>query len=165
MASGATVKPSLLFFRKFTEEEANSYADITAKAKGTVAEKYKKETDLLETQLKLRGKDALSKEKKIECRTKLKTIREKIATEVKMLVKEEFDYEIPIAEVQKAGISTTGAEIENELVPLLEEFTPYRKEVNLWDIPIKGIKYRIDDEGNMFRYRDASDIISAEEEF
>mgnify|MGYP002625601136 CR=1 FL=1 len=151
MASGATVKPSLLFFRKFTEEEVATYADITAKAEAIVAGKYKEQTDILEEQLKLRGKEALSKEQKAECRAKLKVLREKMEAEVKAMVKEEFDYEIPIAEVQKAGISTTGAEIENELVPLAEEFIPYRKEINLWDINIKSTHYNISEDGKVTR--------------
>lgn len=60
-----------------------------------------------------------------------KQIEEQRRSEIKAKIKERFDYEIPIAEVQKAGISTTGASIENELIPLAEEFTPYRKEMNL----------------------------------
>ena len=151
MASGATVKPSLLFFRKFTEEEVKNYADITAKAEATIAGKYKEQTCILEEQLKLRGKEALSKEQKTECRAKLKVLHEKIEAEVKAIVKEEFNYEIPIAEVQKAGISTTGAEIENELVPLAEEYMPYRKENNLWEVHKQTIQYNINDDGTVMR--------------
>ena len=159
MASGATVKPSLLFFRKFTKEESENYAEITAKAKNTVTEKYKEQTDELEAQLKLRGKDALSKEQKADVRAKLKTIREKITAEVKIMVKEHFNYEIPIAEVQKAGISTTGAEIENELIPLAEEFTPYRKESNLWDINIKTTHYDVNDDGVVTYKRESENTV------
>lgn len=153
IASGATVKPSLLFFRKFTEEETNNYADITKKSEATVEEKYKGQTDAIENQLKLRGKEALSKEQKSECRAKLKVIREKMAKEIKAMVKEKFDYEIPIAEVQKAGISSTGAEIENELIPLEEEFTLYRKEVNLWDVNVTSTQYDISDDGEVKRVK------------
>ena len=35
-------------------------------------------------------------------------------------------------EVDKAGISTTGAPIENELVPVAEEFKKYRIKNKLW---------------------------------
>ena len=85
--------------------------------------------------------------------------------EIKSIVKEQFDYEIPIAEVQKAGISSTGAEIENELIPLAQEFAPYRIENNLWGVPIKSVKYRTDDDGNTFRYRMTDDILSEPEVF
>ncbi len=85
--------------------------------------------------------------------------------EVKAVVKEKFDYEIPIAEIQKAGISTTGAEIENDLIPLAKEYTPYRIENNLWGVPIKKIGYKTDDEGYTFRYRMTDGIVSEPEPF
>ena len=165
IASGATVKPSLLFFKKFTEEEAFEYSQISNQAQMSVSSKYEDDVNELEGMLKLRGKDALSKEEKKTCRAKLKTIQEKMAAEIKSIVKEQFDYEIPIAEVQKAGISSTGAEIENELIPLAKEFAPYRIENRLWRVPIKSVKYRIDDEGNTFRYRMTDEILSEPEMF
>ncbi len=165
IASGATVKPSLLFFKKFTEKEAELYSKFLHQAQKTTTSKYKDEIKGLEERLKLRGKEALTKEEKKACRAKLKALMEKIDSEVKSIVKEKFDYEIPIAEVQKAGISSTGAEIENELVPLAKEFTPYRVENKLWGVPIKSVKYRIDDDGNTFRYRMTDNILSEPEAF
>ena len=165
IASGATVKPSLLFFKKFTEEEAFEYSQSSHQAQMSVSFKYEDEVNELERKLELRGKDALTKEEKNVCRTKLKTLRERMAEEVKLIIKEQFDYEIPIAEVQKAGISTTGAAIENELVPLAEEFTPYRKEMKLWDVPIKETKYNLSDDGYVYRIRMADNIVSEPEVF
>ena len=160
IASGATVKPSLLFFKKFTEEDAFEYSQILHQAQMTISAKYENEVRELEEKLQLKGKDALTKDEKKTCRKKLKVITEKIEIEVKKIVKEKFDYEIPIAEIQKAGISSTGAEIDNELIPLEKEFTPYRIENNLWGIPIKSVKYRIDEDGNAFRYRMTDNIVS-----
>lgn len=165
VASGATVKPSLLFFKKFTEEESAAYSQIQSLAQSEVALKYQKEVESLKEKLKKRGNEAPSKEEKKVCRAKLKTLQEKIEAEVKTIVKEKFDYEIPIAEIQKAGISTTGAEIENELIPLAKEFTPYRIENKLWNVPFKTIKYRTDEDGNTFRYRETEDIVSEPEPF
>ena len=165
IASGATVKPSLLFFKKFTEEEANTYAQIVRQSEIMVFSKYKDEIKRLEEKIKLRGKDALTKEDKKLYRTKLKVLNEKIDDEVKSMVKEHFSYEIPIAEIQKAGISSTGTEIENELIPLEKEFTPYRIDSKLWDVAIKSIKYKIDDDGNTFRFRMTDDILSEPEQF
>ena len=122
IASGATVKPSLLFFKKFTEEEASAYSQIQNQAQLEVATKYQKEINSIKEKLKLRGSEAPSKEEKKIYRSKLKALQEKIETEVKTIVKEKFDYKIPIAEIQKAGISTTGKEIENELIPLVSIF-------------------------------------------
>lgn len=76
-----------------------------------------------------------------------------IENEIKALVKERFDYVIPIAEVQKAGISTTGAKIENELEPLEKEFTEYRKENKLWEKHVRATKYNVSDDGTMLRTR------------
>ena len=165
IASGATVKPSLLFFKKFTEEEAFEFSQILHQAYMDVSSKYEDEVSELEEKIKLRGKDALTKEDKKACRAKLKAIQERMEAEIKSIVKEQFDYEIPIAEVQKAGISSTGAEIENELIPLAQEFAPYRIGNKLWGVPIKSVKYRTDDDGNTFRYRMTDDILSEPEVF
>ena len=163
IASGATVKPSLLFFKKFTKEETFEYSHILHQAQMTISAKYENEVRELEENLQLKGKDALTKDEKKTCRKKLKVITEKIEIEVKKIVKEKFDYEIPIAEIQKAGISSTGAEIDNELIPLAKEFTPYRVENKLWSVPIKSVKYRIDEDGNTFRFRMTDNIVSESE--
>lgn len=165
IASGATVKPSLLFFKKFTEEEATTYSQIQNQAQSEFALRYQKEVENLKEKLKQRGNEAPLKEEKKIYRAKLKALQEKIEAEVKTIVKEKFDYEIPIAEIQKAGISTTGTEIENELIPLTKEFTPYRIENKLWDVPFKAIKYQTDEDGNAFRYRETEDIVSEPESF
>ena len=149
IASGATVKPSLLFFKKFTEEEASQYENIRANATKKVDSKYSDELTSIEELLAKRGKEALPKDKKRELNTKKKQIIEQKTTEIREIIKDEFDYEIPIAEVQKAGISTTGAEIENELKPLAEEYTPYRREMNLWDVPVKETQYNRFENGNI----------------
>lgn len=164
IASGATVKPSLLFFKKFTQEEAAGYEKIKKAATKTVNAQYADELASIDEQLSKRGKDALPKEEKKVLNAKKKAINEQIDSEIKAKVKEKFDYEIPIAEVQKAGISTTGAAIENELIPLAEEFTPYRKEMNLWEVPDKSVKYDLSDDGNIYRCQIESDICVSEPE-
>ena len=118
MASGATVKPSLLFFKKFTDEETRQYEKIIKEAEKVANKKYESET-----------KGAL--------KSKQKEIQTKIDSEIKALVKKEFGYQIAMAKIEKAGISTTGQEIENELIPLEKEFTKYRKTVNLWNNTFK----------------------------
>lgn len=102
IASGATVKPSLIFFKKFTLEEEKEYKNAKKKAK---------------------DKD-----------------------EIKQL----FDYKIPYAKVDKAGITTTGGECENELIDLIKEYTPYRKENKLWDETSIKYTYEIVDD-KLFR--------------
>lgn len=164
IASGATVKPSLLFFKKFTDEETKQYENIKANATIKVDAKFSDELDSIDSQLAKRGKDAVSKEEKKILNAKKKQINEQKAAEVKAIIKEKFDYEVPIAEVQKAGISTTGAAIENELVPLADEFTQYRKGNNLWDVPVKETSYSVDG-GKIYRIRVADSIVSEPEVF
>ena len=151
IASGATVKPSLLFFRKFTEEEATLYATITDDARAEAVAPYLSELEDIDLKLATRGKDAVSKEDKKRLKIRRKDIETIIETETKKLVKERFDYQIPIAEVQKAGISTTGAPIENELLPLETEYTEYRKEHSLWMQKAKQVTYTLDKNGNIVR--------------
>lgn len=165
IASGATVKPSLVFLKKFDEEESMQHQNIVHRATSIVDEKYAIELQNIDSQLAKRGKQAVSKEEKKSLKAARKRIEEQKQVEIKAIVKEQFDYEIPIAEVKKAGISTTGAAIENELIPLAEEFTPYRKACNLWKVPIKSTSYTLQDDGSMMRIRMADNIVSEPEPF
>lgn len=153
MAAGATVKPSLLFFKKFTENEAEEYNRIYIQVSHEVEAKYDEEMTGIDVKLAKRGKEALTKDEKKSLRSRKKELTALIENEIKVLVKERFDYVIPIAEVQKAGISTTGAKIENELEPLEKEFTEYRKENKLWEKHVKATKYNVSDDGTMLRTR------------
>ena len=153
MAAGATVKPSLLFFKKFTEDEAEEYNRIYIQVSHEVEAKYDEEMTDIDVKLAKRGKEALTKDEKKSLRSRKKELTVLIENEIKALVKERFDYVIPIAEVQKAGISTTGAKIENELEPLEKEFAEYRKENKLWEKHVKTTKYNVSDDGTMLRTR------------
>jgi len=151
IASGATVKPSLLFFKKFTKDESNEWKRISKKAKEDINGKYDVKLRPLEEKLKLQGKEAPSAKEKKELRKQLKELQNRIEAETKTLIKKDFDYQIPIAEVEKAGISTTGSEIENELIPLCKEFTEYRKQNKLWYNNSGIVSYKVMDDGKMFR--------------
>lgn len=151
IASGATVKPSLLFFKKFTEEEATEWNRIAKKAKTEITKKYETQIKPIEQKLALRGKEAIPVKEKKELKKQLKELQIKKEFEIKAQVKKDFDYQIPIAEVEKAGISTTGAEIENELIPLCKEFTNYRKQKQLWENKFNSIQYEVMEDGKMFR--------------
>ena len=56
MAAGATVKPSLLFFKKFTENEAEEYNRIYIQASHEVEAKYDEEMTDIDAKLAKRGK-------------------------------------------------------------------------------------------------------------
>lgn len=143
MASGATVKPSLMFFKKFTAEEVAQYEQAKTTAYEQVTAKYAE--GLAALNAFIADKNNPSSEVKVK-KAELKALNVKIAEEVKPIVKQLFDYQIPIAQVQKAGITTTGAECENELEELLKEYAPYRKEHKLWEATAKRYEYKV--EGN-----------------
>ncbi|PZQ07439.1 MAG: DNA methyltransferase [Aliarcobacter butzleri] len=133
ISSGATVKTSLVFLKKFTQEEAKEYETIKKEVTKDIRAKYAKDIDSIKEILKLRGKEALSAtEKKIK-NSELKELETKRDNEIKEIIKQKFDYEIPISDIKKAGITTTGAETDNELPELLKIYTEYRKANNLWE--------------------------------
>jgi type I restriction enzyme M protein len=142
MKSGATVKSSLVFLKKFTKEEAKQWKDYTAQATKTVKAKYKEELEEIKNKLALRGKDALDAATKKELRQQKKKIEAQIQEEIKAIVKEKFDYDIPIATVEKAGISSTGGVIDNELTDIQTEYTPYRLKNELWKELKPKFKYK-----------------------
>lgn len=165
MASGATVKPSLLFFKKFTEKEAKEFKKIENEAAKEVDAKYFDELAAIESQLEKRGKESVSKDDKKKLNARKKKIDEDKALEIRRIVKDKFDYEIPVAEIQKAGISSIGAPIDNELIPLAEEYSPYRKENHLWDVPIKEIKYNMVENDKIYRVRIVNGKVAEPEVF
>ena len=146
IASGATVKPSLLFFKKFTDEESKNYKNIKNEVTLSINTRYQEQLSLIEEKLSLKGKEALNSEEKKRLRSDKKVLEEKIESEIKAQIKEKFNYEIPIAEIEKAGISTTGAIIENELEPLQEEFKIYKENNNFWSSKKQEYIYKIEDE-------------------
>jgi type I restriction enzyme M protein len=164
IASGATVKPSLLFFKKFTEDEAEQWYDVAAKVERQITGKYELQVKAIVTKLELKGEKAPSTDEKKKLRSELKQIEDVKIGEIRALVKKGFNYQIPIAEVEKAGISTTGAQIENELVPLAKEFSKYRKENILWETRIREIKYQTNNE-EFYRIRLLNDVASEPEIF
>jgi len=144
IASGATVKPSLLFFKKFTDKEAKKYDEVKKKATETINSKYKKELESIDKQLAKKGKEALNSTEKKKLRKEKKELEKKIEVEIKAEIKKEFSYEISMAKVEKAGISTTGAKIENQLIPLHKAFKTYKDNNNLWYSNKQEFNYKID---------------------
>ena len=151
IASGATVKPSLLFFKKFTEEEAKQYNSLSTKAEKEIKKKYQPEIKQILEKLELKGKQAPDADAKKQLKAELRLIEEKILSETKAFIKSHFSYSIPIAEVEKAGISSTGSKIENELEPLAEEFKSYRNQNQLWDNKFKKVKYEVLEDDKIYR--------------
>ncbi|MBN8852777.1 MAG: N-6 DNA methylase [Sphingobacteriales bacterium 50-39] len=158
IASGATVKPSLLFLKKFTEEEAIHYEEtiklVTKEVKHKhkpKVEKLKKDFEMQQTRLKANKNATELKNLNAKYKEALRELGDLISIEIKVSVKEKLDYSIPVIEVEKAGISSTGAPCENELEDVAKEFRAYRESTGLWQKTKKEVTYPIDEEGNMFR--------------
>lgn len=141
MASGATVKPSLMFFKKFTKEEALQYEDAKTKAYDKIKEKYAEQITELKTFID--NKENSRSEIKVK-KSELKALELQIEQEVKPIIKQMFDYQIPIAQVEKAGITSTGSQCENELEELLVEYTKYREEHKLWESTPNYMEYKFE---------------------
>ncbi|TXI93814.1 MAG: DNA methyltransferase [Neisseriales bacterium] len=132
-SSGATVKTSLVFLKKFDIEEQEQYDEICIQAKLEVMTKYKAELDYIDSELAKKGQEKLTTVEKKKLQADRKLIENKIAEETLQLVKIRFDYQIPIAEIGDAGITTTGAQSKgNQLFSLLAEFKQYQQENKLW---------------------------------
>lgn len=137
IASGATIKPSLLFFKRFTEEERKQYAEAKNKAVKAVDKEFEPQVNEIEIKY--------ANDKKAKTKA-LKDIEAKKEAEIKEKTKELFNYEIPIVQVEKAGITTTGAKCENELEDVAVEFKNYRDLKGLWTVNKPNISYKIDGE-------------------
>ena len=153
-------KSSLVFFKRFTEEEEKQYADCKRKAYLECYEKYKDEADklladhqaLVDTG-KSRSKDARA------IRSRLAAISSAAEEDAKPLVKEYFDYEIPIAKVNDAGITSTGsASAGNQLPTLEKEYANYRKGKKLWTEKQKEVTYRVNDSGDVVRVLNSEEV-------
>lgn len=131
VSSGATVKTSLVFLKKFTEEEKNEYNSLLEDGKKVSIAKYADEIELIKNSLAPKSK--ISAEKKKQNKAKLKSLVEKANYDTEEFVREKFDYEVPISDIQKAGITTTGEQGENDLPKLLKEYNEYRIKNKLWN--------------------------------
>lgn len=99
ISSGATIKTSLLFLKKFTEEEAQLWNEISKNAQQQIHKKYMHRIQRIKDKLVLQG---LFKHDKKQLRNQLKVLNEKIKIEIKAKIKQEFDYPIPIAKIEKS---------------------------------------------------------------
>ncbi|WP_415274880.1 HsdM family class I SAM-dependent methyltransferase [Clostridium perfringens] len=154
-SSKATVKPSLVFLKKFTENEETEYNNAKLKAKEKIRMNYLSQIE--ELNLKISEIDSKDKKQKTKIDTankkqynrELKEIDKKIEEESKIVLKDFFDYEIAFAKVDKAGITNTGAECENELIEVLAEFRKYETENSIWEKLKIDYKYSLDEDGNL----------------
>ena len=199
IAAGATVKPSLVFMRKFTAEEEAEYTkckreavdEVTAlhqseidslnatiskcdamtdslkddlknaRARLKQAKKDKKDYSLIETEIKsilqeqMHNKDTKKATEKV-----LRDLLKQIENEAKPVIKKKFDYDIPIAKVEDAGITTTGAASEgNQLPALVKEYKEYRIENALWQLKNNAMTYSLNSDSLYCRIDDSKEAV------
>jgi len=124
ISSGASVKCSLLFLQKFTEEEQERFDETLAVARSEVSEKYREEISAERTRFETaieKAKKAQSTDIRFALQKDLKDYLKRMAalqlTEARQLLKVRLDYPIFMYEAGKVGISATGEEDQNELYP------------------------------------------------
>lgn len=128
MKSGASVKPSILFLRRFTLIEQQKYDETAKDVAQEVEAAYAKALGEIDHALC----SGVMPEKEKQLRQRKKQILQQIVKEKEHQLKVRMNYDIPVAKVKKAGIGSRGEVIENELVGLGKEFTKYRKKSHLW---------------------------------
>lgn len=198
IAAGATVKPSLVFMRKFTVKEEVEYAKCRKEAIDEVTAVHQSEIDSLNVaiadcsrmmeslkndlknarnQLKqlqkgrkslndiedeiesLLQKQRTNNTNKKNAEKALKELYKQIENEAKPVVKKKFDYNIPIAKVEDAGITTTGAASEgNQLPGLVEEYHNYSKKYSLWVSIEKKYSYGLTENGAYCCFVDGEEV-------
>lgn len=203
IAAGATVKPSLVFMRRFTNDEESEYANCKSEALAEVTALHQAEIDKLEatiakadalteslkddlkkaqTKLKQAKRDkknttsveteitTIKKEQadnrlnKKTAEKELKELYKQIDEETKPVVKKKFDYDIPIAKIDDAGITTTGAASEgNQLPQLVDEYSAYRIQNNLWPVLNNEIIYAMNTDGKYCRYIGSQEVVLNEQ--
>jgi type I restriction enzyme M protein len=186
IAAGATVKPSLVFMRRFTADEEAEYAKCKTEALDEARDLHRAEIDDLDTRYnncvdlveslkqdlkdmtallrkakKEKSKDVAryekqtvaikqqqidnSTEKKV-VEKQLKELEKKMIEDSKPIIKKEFDYDIPIAKIDDAGITTTGTASDgNQLPQLVREYSQYRTVNMLWTDQKNSYSYRMND--------------------
>lgn len=203
IAAGATVKPSLVFMRRFTNDEESEYANCKSEALAEVTALHQAEIDKLDatiakadalteslkddlkkakTKLKQAKKDkknttsveteitTIKKEQadnrlnKKTAEKELKELYKQIDEETKPVVKKKFDYDIPIAKIDDAGITTTGAASEgNQLPQLVDEYSDYRIQNNLWPVLNNETIYAMNTDGKYCRYIGSQEVVLNEQ--
>ena len=123
-SSGASVKASLLFLGKYTEEEAADFAAKRDKAAADVEAKYAPEIAANTAKLQAAidtAKAAKDREAHKAAQRQLSDYLAKMeetrTREARALLKERFEYPIFLYEAEKVGITATGEPDANELYP------------------------------------------------
>ncbi|WP_216329588.1 N-6 DNA methylase [Deinococcus aestuarii] len=122
LSSGATVKTSIVYLRKFTDEERRAYEAAQAAARAEVETRHQpervQEGARLARELQA-AKAACDKPKQAALKAERLAFEKRLAQaseqETRALTRERFDYPIFFYEAQRVGITSTGEPDRNEL--------------------------------------------------
>ena len=124
ISSGASVKCSLLFLSKFTEEEQGRFDELRKEAEAEVesrdeagleAELDRRHAEIEEAEAAGDGERRRILRKELAMFRRSTRLRQ--LAEARRLLKKRFDYPIFMYEATKVGISATGEDDKNELYP------------------------------------------------
>lgn len=126
ISSKASVKSSIIFLQKFTQDEKYNYEKISKE----VEEKYNKKILEIEKNYNPKIKEANKEDKKV-LKIELKKIIDEFVIQTKKEIKKAFNYPIFMAEVENSWITSTWAsDVEwNELPLVIQEYKKFQKEL------------------------------------
>lgn len=133
-SSGASVKCSILFLQKFSQEEQERWDFLLSKHNLDLEDSHKGKIDELNEIInykKPKGeKEAkFSSEAKKDAKKKLKDLQEQIAKEALSRTKQDFNYPIFMAEAESVGITSTGETGENVPNDFIDKYEKSKNEL------------------------------------
>lgn len=135
-STGANVKASLLFMKKFSENEAIKWKILLEESKKEFFAIQKEERDKLNKIIELKK---VSNEEKKEARKRIFELDKIVEQEGRQKAKEKFNYPVFMCEAEHVGITSTGEEGENEFAEILEQYLEFRNNPQAF-IEKQGIK-------------------------
>jgi type I restriction enzyme M protein len=125
-SSGAQVKASLLFLKKYSNDEKNRHDNLLKEKFDKEYTQYEEEIKILEEQLKS-SRGLIKKETLKE----IKSIHDKIIQISNQKAKDDWSYKIFFQEAQFVGINGQGEDVEENDLPLI--YSNYLKYLNFSD--------------------------------
>jgi type I restriction enzyme M protein len=126
------VKSSIVFLKKFTIEEAACHRRISTAAKEAVSKKFAAEI----------GKTGRPAKGRKQHNRRKRELAARMKDEIKSIVKEKFDYEIPVVTIEKDERGSSYGIDEDKLREIADEYTSYRKKNKLWEPQANPIVHR-----------------------
>ncbi|CAM3446140.1 N-6 DNA methylase [Helicobacter labetoulli] len=133
ISSKASVKSSILFLQKFSQNEQNEFNSIVEKHTKELKQKHKETQDKLESIINYRkpkGEKSAKYTAKDKARAKkeLKELESNIKKQAFKRTKIDFDYPIFMAEPEFVGITSTGEMGENAKNELIDSYEVHKDE-------------------------------------